>query len=518
VFPRWVLITTAVVVLAGCAPHLWLSATTPAHLHYVGSWEYVHDQNTYLMWARQVQDGRLLVYDLDTTEDHPPLLPSLPWLIVGLLGRVMPLMWAYHGLRVVSGVACLLAAWGLIARYFEDPTRRMFAFVIIAAGSGFKALTDLANHLAGGPVITTADAMPELWSFHSLAVEPHFALSLALMAGLAWTLLESCRRPTWRLAVIAVALTGLLALVHPFDMVVWGPLLVVHLILVRLRERRIAWVNLAALAGIAPAAGFLLWQMNTNPIFEAWAGQNILPSPPMLQYMLGFGAALVLAVSGLFILVHRARWTCADHLIVLWVALTVVAVNAGPLIEFERRCIEGVHIPLALLAAIGVTGWLLPWMRERWKLNETRARRLGLALLLVCILPTNIKLIADGCVSSEAIIPADWVQAFEWIEATTPEDARLLAAPMTGNHAAVIAGRRVYVGHTQQTIDFAAKARAVALFFDADTPTQQRRDILIASGCGWVVAHDAQRNVTGTLPELTEVFANDTVTVCRVDR
>lgn len=517
-FPRWVLITIAVVTLVSCAPHLWLSATTPTNLHYVGTWEYVHDQNTYLMWARQVQDGQLLVHDLLTTEDHPPLLPSLPWLIVGLLARVMPLMWAYHGLRVVSAVAFLLAAWGLIARYFEDPTRRMFAFVIIAAGSGLKAFTDLVNHIGQRPIITTADAMPELWGFHSLAVVPHFALSLALMAGLAWTLLESFRRDTWRLAMIAAALAGLLTLVHPFDMVVWGPLLVAMIIIQWLRKRRVAWTSSAALAGIAPAAIFLFWQMKTNPIFEAWASQNVLPSPPMMQYMLGFGVPLVLAVSGLFILRHRARWTSAGLMIVLWVAITVVAINAGSLIKFERRCIEGAHIPLALLAAIGMTGWVLPWMRARWKLDEARARRLGLAALLLCILPTNIKMLADGCVSSEAIIPADWVQAFEWIEATTPEDARLFCAPLTGNHAAVIAGRRVYAGHPQQTIDFAAKAREVALFFDTSTPAQQRRDILLASKCGWVIAHDTQRSVIGTLPELTEVFANDTVTVSRVER
>ena len=532
--PRWVIVLAVVVVGATCAPLAYRAATTPPDQYFTGNWEYVHDQSTYLMWAAQVRDGHLLVHDPHTSESHPPLLPSLPWLAVGLLARALhlPLLWAYHGLRVLLGLVYLLVAWGLVAEYLRGRAERAFAWVAIALGSGLGIIADAINHVAGKRVAGTADWMPETWGFHSIAVEPHFALALVLIAGLAWVLLASYRqgaesgpagRPAppgtamWKLALAAAGLAAVLTLVHPFDIAVWGPLLVAHTVGCWLwGGRRVHWANVAALLGVIPPAGFLLWQMRTNPIFEAWARQNVLPSPPMLSYLLGFGAVGVLAMSGLVILRHRQQRACADWLIIGWVAMTAVMVNAGPVISFERRCIEGLHIPLSLLAAIGMTGWLMPWLQKRWRLDERRARQVAMAALLVCILPTNIKLLADGFVAGQAVIPADWVGAFGWLaHNTAPEDC-MLTSPLVGNHLAWMAVRPVYVGHTQQTIDFERKAGEVERFFDAHTSPARREELLAKTGCRWVIAHDSQRQAADELPDLQRVYGNATVSIYRV--
>ena len=119
--PRWVILTSALVALSTCAPTAWRAATTPPEMYFTGNWEYVHDQSTYLMWAAQVAEGNVLVYDLHTSEPHPPLLPPLPWLIVGLVTRFthLPLLWAYHGLRLIAGFAYLLLAWLVVTEYFR---------------------------------------------------------------------------------------------------------------------------------------------------------------------------------------------------------------------------------------------------------------------------------------------------------------------------------------------------------------------------------------------------------------
>jgi len=532
--PRWVIVVAVTVLGATCVPLAYRAATTPPDQYFTGNCEQVCDQSTNLMWARQVRDGHLLAHDLHTSEPHPPVLPSLPWLAVGLVARALhlPLLWAYHGVRVLFGLAYLLLAWGLVAEYLPGSAERAFAWIAIALGSGLAILAGPINDIAGRQVAGTAEWMPELWGFHSIAVQPHFALALALIAGLVWVLLASYRRVreigaagqparpgrgVWKLALAAAGLAALLTLVHPFDIVVWGPLLVAHTVGCRLwGGRRVHWANVAALVGVAPAAGFLLWQMRTNPVFEAWARQNLLLSPSMLAYLAGFGVVVVLAISGLVILGHRRQRTAADWLIIGWVAITAVMVNSGPVISFERRCIEGLHIPLSLLAAIGITGWLMPWLQRRWHLGQRRAGQVAMAALLVCILPTNIRLLADASVSREALIPTDWVEAFGWLAHNTAPQDCVLASPLVGNHLAWLAVRPVYVGHTQLTIDFERKAEQVERFFDARTPAARREKLLAESGCRWVMAQNSERQSADELPDLQRVYSNATVSIYRV--
>jgi len=312
-------------------------------------------------------------------------------------------------------------------------------------------------------------------------------------------------------------LAAALTLVHPFDIAVWGPLLAGHTAGCWVwGGRRVHWANIAALVGVVPPALFLFWQTRTNPIFAAWARQNVLPSPIMLSYLLGFGAVAVLAASGLLILRRRPRRTYADWLLIGWVGVTAIAVNAGPVISFERRCIEGVFIPLCLLAAIGMAEWVIPWLQGRLHLDERRARQAAIAVLLVCILPTNIMLLADGFASKQAVIPTDWVRAYEWLAHNTGRHDCVLTSPLVGNHLAWIAVRPVYVGHTQQTIDFERKAAEADEFFSASTPIARREQLLAKAGCPYVMAHDAQRQATDELPELERVYSNATVSIYRV--
>ena len=423
-FPRWVILLSLGVVLSTTAPLVFHALRPVPGQVFTGNFEAVYDQNTYLMWAEQVRQGHDLVYDLHTTEEHPPLFPGVPWLLVGLIARALgvPVIYPYHAFRLLFALAYLLLAWRLVCLALEAPRARVYAFVIIALGSGLGWLTSIINAIAGRTVIFSSDWMPEMWGYHSMLLLPHFTLSLLLIAALLVILLKSYRAPSWGLAVAAAAVTGLLALVHPFDIVLLGPLLVGHfvvMLILRPEDSRGVWTNLAAAAGVIPSAGFLFWQMKTNPIFAAWAGQNQLPSPTPLVYLIGLGVVLVLTSDGLSTLLRQPQRRAADWLWILWLPAAAIGAYSYPLIPFARRLVEGLHIPLALLAGIGVVHWWEPWLRRRWPaLSEAWVRGLCLALLLACILPTNIKLLVDGALSESGSVPTGWMQAFEWLRAT----------------------------------------------------------------------------------------------------
>ena len=519
VMPRWVLILSALVMLSTCIPYAYHWAATPADRHFTGICEQTSDQNTYFMWARQVQGGRLLVYDLHTTEDHDPILPSLPWLTLGLVARLLPvpLPYLYHAFRLLLGFGYLVIIYLALCDFFEGERERACAFLIIALGSGFGALTDLLNYGAGRGSLFTADLMPELWAYHTVLVLPHFALALVTLAGLLLLLLRAYKRPTWGLALGAALCLALLTLVHPFTSAVIVPLLALHFVACRLIKPtgwRATWVNLVAILGFLPPAAFLAWQVRSSEIMRAWSAQNILPSPPALAYMLGFGIAFPLALVGLALVFRQDRRGSAQWLMALWAFLAAIMAYAGPLINFERRCVEGVHVAVAIFAAIGISGWALPWLHAR--LPRWSERALGvlcMCLLLAFLLPTNVKLLVDDAVSQEGVISMDWARAFEWLRLSTDEGARVMTSGRVGNFAARYAERRVHVGHRQQTLGFDRKLEAARRFFDPSTPDEERLRILIEARCEYVAADTEEAEVLRGWSELQEVFSSPGMTI-----
>jgi len=495
--PRWVVVLSAVVVLSTILPHIHQAATTPPGWRFTGVVEAVDDQNLYFSWLEQMRDGRLLVYDYETAEEGPPFLPNPPWLIIGLLARVipLPLIVTYHAVRLVWGFGCLLVVWLLVREFFERPLPRMFAFVTAALGSGLGALADGVNAIAGRTVLVSADLMPEMWGYHSLSL-PNFVMAIALMALLALILLRAYRRPSLRLSLAAMATMFVLTLTHAYNVGVLAPLLVGHFVFCRIARPdggRNAGINLWALAGIVPAAAFLWWQTHANPLVASWGEQNVLRSPPPLVYLLGFGVVLPLAIAGRIALGRRRRETAADWLMIFWVPVTLVAIYSYPVLPFERRCVEGVFLPLAILTGIAMGDRLVPLLRARLQGGGERgAIALAMALLLAGILPTNVKLLVDGALSDEPLIPPGWVAGFAWVTENTPPDARFFTSQRTGGLLARYALRHVHVGHWNLTVDVERKREMARRFFTADTPDAERLAILRASGCGWVAATAGQ--------------------------
>lgn len=521
-FPRWVMMLSVATALSSVIPHAYQALTVPPGEVFTGCVESVDDQNAYLTRVEQVRQGQLFVRDLATAEETPLELANPPWLIIGLVARMLPLPTAvtYQAVRVLWAFGYLLLVWLLVRAFFRRSEPRRFAFVIAALGSGLGWLADAVNALAGRAVILSADLMPELWGYHSLQL-PHFILAEALIVLLVLVLLRAWRRPGPLLGPAAFAVAALLVYIHPFDVAVFAPLLVGHLVLCRILRcegGRHTGVNLWAVAGMIAPAAFYWWELHSDPVVAAWNAQNVLRSPSPLSYLLGLGIVLPLAIVGPRMLRERGRRGADAWLIILWPLVTAVAVYSYPLLTFERRCVEGVHLPLALLAGIAVSDWLVPGLRHRLRgWSERRATLLALVIVLAGILPTNVKLIVDDATNREPRIPADWLKGFAWVDAHTPPDARVFTSHRVGSFLTRYALRQVHYGHWQLTIDVDRKRELAERFFAADTPDSERLAILRAAGCGWVAAGRTQAGHLGEVPGLSVAHDAGDLVILRLD-
>ncbi len=519
--PRWVIAFSAAVMLSTCVPYAYHAARAPGDRVFTWVLENLYDQNSYLMWAEQVRDGRLLAHNLMTTERQPPLLPSLPWLALGLLGRVIPvpLAYLYHLLRLAAGFFYLLLVYRLAQRFLKTERECVYATVIVGIGAGAGGFVAALNRLCAEPVLTSADWMPELWAYHSLLLLPHFALSLLLIAAIICLLLDAYARPRWSRLFAAALCFALLAHTHPYAAVVFGPVLVFHYLVCRLARPeawRGTWTNLAALLGVVPPAILLAWQSATNPGPQSWARTAVL-SPPPLDYLLGFGIVLPLAVAGAVSLAKKGKLTAGGWLLIIWALVGLLLLYSYPTIPFERRLVEGLHLPLAMLAAVAISRWGVPALTRRWaRLSVRGASVLCIALLVALLLPTNLVLLANTMRAKAPTIPKDWMTASRWIRQHTDEEVCVMTGPYVGNYLARYAQRRVYLGHWAMTVDFEAKfARWRRLCAPATTAPQRQR-ILAQSGCELLVADPDQREVLAQWPALQEVLFTPELSVYRL--
>lgn len=502
-FPLWLILFIVVVVISTTIPYVYYALTTPEDRIFSGSVENGFDQNVYFAWIEQVKSGRVLAHNLFTSEPHDGLLPPLPWLIVGWSARLLNVdsVYPFHMLRILAAAAYLLVVWLIIKEVLDDPLEQRLAITIVGAGAGLGFHAHVVNQLAGAQILRTADGIPELWGYHSVLVHPHFAVALAALSLSILSILRAPQETNYKWPITAFLSVALFTHIHPFMTMVLVPLLVMYGALLIINNERHALPTLIfGLLGVLPPVGLLSFYYLTNPIARAWASGAVWPSPSTTILLLGFGLIAPLAIVGSVCLIRQRKMSARAGLILGWAAIGTLAIYSGPLNPYERRCVEGLHIPLAFLAAIGVSRYLLPPLAAVLQ-SRRRAVTAAFVILALQFAPTNMGLQLRQMHNPGRTIPRSWVDAFKWIRANSAEGDVVLCDFVMANYVPRYSLRPVYAGHTDQTIDSEHKQAMIQFFFDEVTPTTLKLEILGASKCRYVIfEHRPTSDLLQSLP------------------
>jgi hypothetical protein len=297
-----------------------------------------------------------------------------------------------------------------------------------------------------------------------------------------------------RWAVLAGLLWLLMGLIVPFYVAVaWAVAAAAYAVLA-LRERRVC-LSRTLVAGTAalisaPIVLYSAWRFTSDPIYETWAVQNQILSPHPLHYLAAYGIPLALAV-----LAAGDAWRSERP---TWLALAWVGVV--PLLIYlpfnlQRRLVEGVQVPLSLLAAMGfakVTG-----LRPR---NSSLRSRLAVSILLFGLLPTNAMLIAGNSVALQGrpapiFRDAEEVAALNWLSQHVEPDDVVLASYATGNYLPACVGARAFVGHGPESAHATQKKHLVVRFFDGATEESWRERLLSEYGVDYTLWGPKERDL-----------------------
>ena len=472
------------------------------------------DEASYLMWIQQHAAGRFFVENKMALDVQGQIPPNPVWLLLGFAQKVTGLsgIAIYHAGRAVLALCHFWVLSSLCLTVLPTPRQALVCFLSILVGSGLGWLWDV------GIPLRSADWITEMWSFPSIFHYPHFAAALALLAyglkelwlsyekgpkldlvlatltnprpfegpalkidshsikaGLAWAFLVWVHPYTAGTVYLALGLTMLVTFIRMLTGRAFGAF--------DLTTRVEIWFAIlkpgVVVLGLGTlSVGLMAGLLFTSPAMQSWAALNRLPSPSPFAYLLGFGFVGLLALAGIVKKLRRADFPW--HFLIGWLVTAMALAYAGPLIPFERRCIEGVHIALAIFATVAIG----PFFDRLSK----RAAIIALIVLAAALAPTNAVMLWKEATakSPSAQIKDDWPQLFAAVK-DLPEPRTVCTDPRTAMFLAGFAAAKVNTGHDQLTPNLNQKAAEFHEFSTTPASWDLRVKWMQDAGCQWLV-------------------------------
>ncbi len=408
------------------------------------------DGFSYLAKMRQGSEGDWLFRLPYAEEPGEGTLVFVYYLFLGHLvewTHLQPIQ-VYHLARVIFSTVMFIVAYLFLAKVIHAIPSRKAAFSFILFGSGLGWLG-----MSSG-ILATDLLIPESIPFLSAYANAHFPLATALTLTLVVLHIEKMRSAWWQLGLTFI--NGfVLAAIQPFALITLGVVIFAWLlweIFLSRRETGIfprrgeEWRRirtfLSMLAGAAPWLIYDYWIARSHPQIAIWMAQNQTPSPPLPEFLLGFGVILLFAVIGIF---RTMRTGDSDRrLMITWFVLgfALLYVPFG----LQRRLSMALFFPMVYLV---ISGLEMPASQQR------RFRYLCMAILILSI-PSNIIVVSSGLMGVAKRDPAvvlqrEEVEAYHWLSQNAAKGELILAGARAGNRIPAYVDLRVLYGHPFET-------------------------------------------------------------------
>jgi hypothetical protein len=499
------------------------------------------EDGSYLSAIGQGINGAWLYHIPFTTEPHAPVFIEVFYLALGHAARALHLsavaMW--HLARVVAAVILFIVLYDFIARWLDSPRQRRVAYALAIFSAGYDFWRFPFDGAGGAEALPIELRVPEAHIFYSALTYPHFALGIALVLVTFACLLRGLNDESRSIVYAFGAGLGnlLIGIVYPFLMYLIIAVTGAYVLFLMWHQRKVVWraLILLGLAFGIPAPLFAYYQivLMTNPVIQLWNVQATTLSPHPLHFALAY--ALLLVFAGLTLRpLMRADAARQRIFAFLWIWVIVVALLLYAPITQQRRFVEGVQAPLAILAAFGLCEGALPRLaRTRIFIALSQRPNYSIAglerLFIIAVIALASVASAYVWVSSVALLgfvqpyplfrPTAELQAMDWLRANASPNDAVFSSYWTGSFIPARAGNTVFVGHCYETIHFDEKRAMAEKFFNAATDDAWRVALLREYRIAYVFWGKAERDLGAFDPErapyLQRVFANDEARIYR---
>ncbi|MDD5039548.1 MAG: hypothetical protein PHY34_00170 [Patescibacteria group bacterium] len=527
---EWIFIAViaCATIVITAAPYLYGYFTRPTGMVYTGLHHLTPgDTNVFLSMIEQVKQGHAVFLNLYTGEAQSRIFINPLWLSVGLFAKAfdMPNLLALHIARSILIAVFIFVVYLFIAYVIRHQRWRVWVLILIVFSSGlgvfFNPFLFDPNNIEEHP---TDIWVPESITFLTLYHTPHIIASLTLIVLVFLLMLLAFDTNRVSYSVAAGIANLFLTWFHPFNAPTIALTLAIFICVQCIRSRTVLWQYLKhgvvlALFTVPPVL-YLYLISRADWVIRNWSAQNILNSPSIWMYLIGFGLLLPLAAVGAWKL--RGKPTSRHIFVLSWIAATMALVYFP--VAFQRRMIEGFHIPLSILAFIGVASVVSVISRKRG--SDSMAPVIVLIVLFVFLPLTNAQIVGQDIhlYQTKKALPyyltEQEVEAMHWLRDHVGEREVIFSSYYMGNFIPAYSGRVVWVGHGPQTINLQEKFTASEWFWQDDTDSTGKKQFLNEQNIAYVFYGQKEKESGSYDPDtkayLEAIFRNRDVSIYRV--
>jgi hypothetical protein len=468
--PRWLWLFVLAALVWSWSLYLvgwWL--TPSGHRYFWVTFD-VSDYNAHLRWARQAWEGKTRFVNLFTTEEHEPKTFNLHDWFVGKLAKWLGLS-LHLSMRLVHTLGVIVfvfAAWWLALPVLNEEQQRTYLLMLCFLG-GFIWL-----------------AMPEANTFMALATMSWFVWGKALAALLMGSVLrlgvQECERAKVQAILVGIVAGAVLGNIHPYalapvgyGLALW---LIGHFILrCEVAGKKAVKASLVALPAFL-VAGWQGWAILSDPVYRA---EFLFPlqTPPLWQFVLNYGVFLLLALLASFHFLRQSPIASRQSLLIAWLVGAFLAVYLTPTAQ-PRKLIEGVHLPMCILAA---------WAWHQLVLPRTvviRRHPTAVLILIGAAAPLTFWLsqVRNFTQNDEIALHYGGVPFYlnerhlkliDWLAEHVRPDEAILCNYQLGNYIPILTGRRVFIGHWGGTVRAKEKLRIARKIWQGELPIDEAK-------------------------------------------
>jgi hypothetical protein len=469
---------------ASSIPYAVAWRATPTGRVYAGTSEASEDDYpTYLAQMRAGTRGEWTYRSPYAPELERTLAVRPLYALSGAVSRALgaPLWVGYHAARLLAGGLLLAALWVAAGAVARSRAERWCGFALASVGSGVGSLIGREGARASWSYDLW---VPEINATYSLLTNPHFPVAQVLLLAAFAGALRSLETGSRRAALGAGLAVGALAWIHTYDVVI------ATAVLAAFGAVSLAAGSVGLAAGLqsavvmtAAALPFVLFQLAAF-LTDPSLGQMRLAQPvgSAAAVAAGVGILAPLAAVGAREAFRRGG---PARLAVVWAACVPLLLLLP--LSFARRMVMGWHVPLGLLAGIGLVELLRPWGRERVRWIALLVAIGFASATTLDVLAYQIRRFARPYPGLAASLPRDLLDAYAWLAANaTPGDV-VLAPYGPSNWLPVFTDLRPYFGHWAEAPDAQARYQRVSGFYDAGAPAETRLALLREGRIAWVL-------------------------------
>ncbi|MBI5037525.1 MAG: hypothetical protein HZC01_02375 [Candidatus Kerfeldbacteria bacterium] len=438
------------------------------------------DTNVFLSMIEQVRQGEGVFINLFTHEEQARAFINPLWLSVGWLTKISGIS-NLLALHIARSVWILILVWVLykfLSYFIRDLRWRRWALVTLSFASGlgvfFNPFLFDANNIYEHPTdIWISESVTFLSALHS----PHLLASLTLLILVMYLMLRAFDTNLSRYSVGAGIASFFLIWFHPFNGPTVFGVLLVYMVTMFIRSNRIQWhwVKHYVVLGLltAPPVLYLWFLAQYDWVTRNWSAQNILYSPSVWMYLIGFGLLIPLALIGGWRVLRNKD--PRQLFLVIWAVVAAVLIYVP--VTFQRRMSEGMQIPIIMLAVFGIIFILQ-------RLGNQLAR-LCVVMGLILFLPlTNLQILGQEFYLFSTkpglpyYLPQTDVDGMHWLRDHAGYRDIVFSSYYMGNYIPAYSGRVVWIGHGPQTINLSWKYTIQEWFWRDNSEDAEKEHLL----------------------------------------